>query len=62
MKPQAEYLRAVLAQTRAAIKAGTTIQRAVETVGRDSLAGWALSEQFHARNVTSAYAELEWED
>jgi len=62
MKPQAQYLRAVLAQTRAAVKAGTTIQRAVETVGRDSLAGWALSEQFHARNVTSAFAELEWED
>ena len=62
MKPQAEYLRAVLAQTRAAIKAGTTIQRAVETVGRDHLKGWDLAEQFHARNVTSAYAELEWED
>jgi glyoxylase-like metal-dependent hydrolase (beta-lactamase superfamily II) len=62
MKPQSEYLRGVLTQTRAAIKAGMTIQRAVETVGRDDLKGWALAEQFHARNVTSAYAELEWED
>ncbi|MBU0601829.1 MAG: quinoprotein relay system zinc metallohydrolase 2 [Gammaproteobacteria bacterium] len=59
---QGNYLRALYAQTRAAIRDGVRLSRAVETVGRDQIDNWALSGLFHRRNVTAAYAELEWED
>lgn len=56
------YLGTLLAETRAAIKQGLTIQQAVDKVGADAEAGqWLLAERFHRRNVTAAYAELEWE-
>lgn len=62
LAPQAAYLEALLRDTRAAIKAGVPIQRAIEEVGRDTARPWRLADLFHRRNVTAAYAELEWED
>lgn len=62
LAPQRQYLTALLRETRAAIKAGTTIDRAVEQVARKAAEPWLLGETFHRRNVTAAYAELEWED
>ncbi len=59
---QREYLEAVLRETRAAIKARVTLPRAVDNVARDAAASWSLGDRFHRRNVTAAYAELEWED
>jgi quinoprotein relay system zinc metallohydrolase 2 len=60
--PQRRYLDALLTETRAAIQAHATIQSAVKTVGRDALQGWSLADHFHERNVTTSFAELEWED
>ena len=62
MKPQRDYLTALLNETRAAIKAGKTLQQAVHDVAKDAAAPWQLADLFHSRNVTAAYAELEWED
>jgi quinoprotein relay system zinc metallohydrolase 2 len=59
---QERYLRVLLTETRAAIKAGKTLPEAVETVGRSEKERWLLFDEFHRRNVTAAYAELEWED
>jgi quinoprotein relay system zinc metallohydrolase 2 len=59
---QERYLRVLLEETRAAIKAGMTLQRAVETVGPAERGRWRLFDVYHRRNVTAAYAELEWED
>ena len=59
---QSQYLRALLTETRAALKAGVTLQQAVRTVGLKATDGWALVDRFHERNVTTAFAELEWED
>ena len=56
------YLQALLSETRAALRAKSTIQQAVEQVGREAAAPWQLVDRFHRRNVTAAYAELEWED
>ena len=61
MEPERQYLRSLRDETRLAIKQKRTIQQAVETVGAAAAAEWQLSEQFHRRNVTAAYAELEWE-
>lgn len=61
MGPQRDYLSALQRDTRAAIKARVSLSRAVETIGLDATKPWQLVDQFHRRNVTAAYAELEWE-
>ena len=62
LEPQQAYLQALLDETRRAIKDKMTIRQAVSTVAVDATKGWQLVEQTHHRNVTAAYAELEWED
>lgn len=61
-KPQQEYLEALLRETRAALKSGKTLSQAVDSVGVEAASRWQLAERFHRRNVTAAFAELEWED
>ncbi len=60
--PQQEYLETLLRETRAAIKSGKTLSQAVDSVGTRAASRWQLTERFHRRNVTAAFAELEWED
>lgn len=60
--PQQEYLGALLRETRAAVKSGKTLSQAVDSVGAEAASGWQLAERFHRRNVTAAFAELEWEE
>ncbi len=55
------YLGAGRDGTRAAIAAGTDLQRAQETVATEAAADWDLAAEYHRRNVAAAYAELEWE-
>jgi quinoprotein relay system zinc metallohydrolase 2 len=59
---QADYLNALLRDTRAAIKDRLTIQQAVDRIGVPPGSRWLLTDRFHRRNVTAAFAELEWED
>lgn len=56
------YLGLLATEVRAAIVARRSMQQAVDTVGQSERASWRLFDQFHRRNVTAAYAELEWED
>ncbi len=62
LDPQEQYLRQLLADTRAALRDRVSIQQAVTRIGGAALPGWWLTELFHRRNITAAYAELEWED
>ena len=59
---QERYLRALLSETRAALRARKTLQEAVETIGAGGDDQWLLFDAFHRRNVTAAFAELEWEE
>lgn len=59
---QGNYLQGLVDQTRSALKAGKTLSQTVSEVGPGDAAGWALVDLFHRRNVTSAFAELEWEE
>ena len=60
LQPQRSYLNRLLGDTRAALRAKMTIMQAVDSIAAP--ADWQLTEAFHRRNVTAAYAELEWED
>lgn len=61
LQRQRDYLGQLMGQTRAALKAGHTLPQAVAE-DRIDTAGWQLVESFHRRNLTAAYAELEWAD
>ena len=62
MQPEKEYLSALLLETRAAIKKGVFLEDAVSLIGLSFKDKWKLFDEFHRKNVTKAYAELEWED
>lgn len=62
MAPQRQYLSALQRDTRAAIRGRLSIAQAVEQVALPAGSTWLLADLFHRRNVTAAYAELEWED
>jgi quinoprotein relay system zinc metallohydrolase 2 len=58
--PEARYLAALLRDVRAAIKAGRSLTETIDSVQPDS-GTWLLRDEFHRRNVSAAYAELEWD-
>jgi quinoprotein relay system zinc metallohydrolase 2 len=59
--PELRYLRAVLDGTRAALRQDIDIAEAPRHVALDERGKWLLFDEYHARNVTAAYTELEWE-
>ncbi len=58
---QGRYLRSLLEEIRAVIRAGGTMEQAVARVGQAERAQWRLFDDYHARNVVTAFSELEWE-
>ena len=60
-EPERRYLAAVARDTRAAIKAGISIANAYRQVANSERGKWLLFDEYHPRNVTAAYKELEWE-
>lgn len=60
-EPTRHYLQVVADEVRAMIKDGKTITDAVATAGQSERSNWLLFDEHHARNVTAAFAELEWE-
>jgi quinoprotein relay system zinc metallohydrolase 2 len=58
---QVRYLERVRDEVRAVIAAGATIEDAIATVGTAERPAWRLFDFYHPRNVTAAFAELEWE-
>ena len=43
------------------IKEGKTLEEATKTAGFEERDAWKLFDDYHVRNVTAAFAELEWE-
>jgi quinoprotein relay system zinc metallohydrolase 2 len=60
-KPLQHYLQVITAEIRAMIKDNRTLSEATTTVGFSEKDAWQLFEDYHARNVSAAFAELEWE-
>ncbi len=59
--PQLRYLTTLAKDIRAAIRDGETISATVPKAAASEKNKWQLFDEFNARNVTGAYAELEWE-
>jgi quinoprotein relay system zinc metallohydrolase 2 len=55
------YLRGLRDEIRALLRRGGSIQEAVATVGQAERSRWRLFDEYHPRNVATAFAELEWE-
>lgn len=60
LEAQQHYLNDIAATVRAAIAAGVPLAQAVGEAGPPG-GIWSLVDTFHGRNLTAAYAELEWE-
>lgn len=61
LAPEHRYLDKVAADVRAMIKEGRTLSDAMATAGLSEKDAWLLFKEYHARNVSAAFAELEWE-
>ena len=60
MTPQRRYLEQLRDNVRAAIKRDQSLSQTVQQLGDQGLDGWQLTDRFHRRNLTAAFAELEW--
>jgi hypothetical protein len=61
LEPEQRYLATIAADVRKLIKEGKTLEDAAKTAGFEERDAWKLFDQYHVRNVTAAFAELEWE-
>jgi quinoprotein relay system zinc metallohydrolase 2 len=61
LKQQRRYLERLTQDVRRLISRGESISVAPRTAGEAEKDRWKLFEEYNARNVTAAFAELEWE-
>jgi len=61
LEPEQRYLAAIANDVRRQIAEGKTLAEATKTAGFFEKDAWKLFDQYHVRNVTAAFAELEWE-
>lgn len=55
------YLARIADDVRTFIKQGRTLAQAAKEAGTSEKDAWLLFDEYHARNVSAAFAELEWE-
>ncbi|HEU5294805.1 MAG TPA: quinoprotein relay system zinc metallohydrolase 2 [Burkholderiaceae bacterium] len=60
LQPTEAYLAQLERDVRQAVRDGLSLSEAVARLGDAAPDGWLLTQEFHRRNVTAAYAELEW--
>ncbi len=61
LEAEHRYLATIADEIRALIKQGRTLAEATKEVGLSEKDAWELFKEYHARNVSAAFAELEWE-
>ena len=59
--PEQRYLASIATDVRRMIAEGKTLEDATKTAGFSERDAWKLFDDYHVRNVTAAFAELEWE-
>jgi len=60
-KPIQRYLAVLTDEIRVLIKENRSLSDATATVGLSEKDAWKLFQDYHVRNVSAAFAELEWE-
>lgn len=60
-RPIRHYLQVITDEIRTLLKDNRTLSEATAVVGQSEKGAWKLFEEYHARNVSAAFAELEWE-
>ncbi|WNV03631.1 quinoprotein relay system zinc metallohydrolase 2 [Candidatus Methylospira mobilis] len=55
------YLEMLRAEIREYIRQGKTMEAAMNGIGLSARRNWQLFDEFHKRNISTAFAELEWE-
>lgn len=58
---QRRYLEKLAADVRALVAAGKPITVAADTAAASERSRWKLFDDYHARNATAAFSEIEWE-
>jgi quinoprotein relay system zinc metallohydrolase 2 len=61
LDPLQRYLERVASDVRTMLGDGKTMSEAAKSAGLAEKDAWLLFEEYHARNVSAAFAELEWE-
>ena len=62
LEPEERYLVGRSPMTSgSSIKEGKTLEDATKTAGFEDRDAWKLFDHYHVRNVSAAFAELEWE-
>lgn len=61
IQQQRDYFVTMRQQIRDIIYDFGTIEQASKTVGLEQKSHWLLFEQYHRRNITASFVELEWE-
>ena len=60
-KPIRHYLEVITGEIRTMIADNRTLSEATQSVGLSEKGAWELFDTYHGRNVSAAFAELEWE-
>lgn len=61
LAPQRRYFEELISGIKDLIKNGKTLSEAVESAALEESRSWMLSNEYHRRNIATAFAELEWE-
>lgn len=61
LEAQRRYLEDLVRQVRALIADGSSLMEALAELRPEDAAEWRLLEDYHGRNVSAVFAELEWE-
>jgi quinoprotein relay system zinc metallohydrolase 2 len=61
LAPEQRYLSAIASDVRKLIKDGKTLEDATKIADFSERDAWKLFDTYHVRNVSTAFAELEWE-
>ena len=60
-QPMERYFSKIAKEIRAILARDGTLTEAMATVGQSEKGAWELFSEYHTRNVSAAFAELEWE-
>lgn len=62
VEAELRYLNTLRSEIRTFIKNGKTMEQAMAEVAQSAKSDWQLFDEFHRRNIATAFAELEWEE